>query len=60
MPAARHGQPISAHRAGLVQAWGSRLTLLALHSFPAGDASLPLLSTLAPVAFLSSGSRETI
>lgn len=60
MPAARHGQPIGAHRTWLVQAWRSRLALLALHSFSARDASLPLLSTLTPVAFLSSGSRETI
>lgn len=60
MPAARHGQPIGAHRTWLVQAWRSWLALLALHSFPAGDTSLPLLSALAPVTFLSSGSRETI
>lgn len=60
MPAARHGQPVGAHRTRLVQAWGSWLALLAFHSFPTGDAALPLLSTLALVAFLSSGSRETI
>lgn len=60
MPAARDGQPVGAHRAWLVQARRSRLAFLAFHSFPARNASLPLLSTLAPVAFLSSGSRETI
>lgn len=30
------------HRTWLVQAWRSRLTLLALHSFPARDATFPL------------------
>lgn len=60
MPAAGHGQPIGTHRTRLVQAWRSGFAFLALHSLPAGDPTLPLLSTLAPVTFFSSGSREAI
>lgn len=60
MPAARHGQPVRAHGAGLVKAWGARLSLLTFHSFPARNPSLPLLSTFTPVALFSPGSREAI
>lgn len=60
MPAARHGQPIGTHGTWLVQAWWSWFTLLALHPFSAWDTSIPLLPTLTAVAFLASGSRETI
>lgn len=60
MPAARNRQPILSHGTRLVQSWWPRLSLLALHSFPAGDTSLPLLSTLAAITFLSPGSREAI
>lgn len=30
------------HRTWLVQAWGSRLALLAFHSFPTWDTAIPL------------------
>lgn len=60
MPAARHRQPIGTHGTRLVQAWWSWLTLLTLHSFPARDSSLPLLSTLTPITFLSAGSGKAI
>lgn len=60
LPAARHGQPVSTHGARLVQAWWSWFPLLALYSFPARDTSVPLLSTLTSVTFLSSGSWEAI
>lgn len=60
MPAARHRQPVRAHRAWLVKARWAWLSLLALHSFPARNSSLSLLSTFASVALLSPGSRETI
>lgn len=60
MPATRHRQPIGAHRTWLVKAWWARLSLLALHAFPARNSSLPLLSTFTSVTLLSPGSREPI
>lgn len=60
MPATRHRQPVGAHRAWLVKAWWAWLSLLAFHSFPTRNSSLPLLSSFTSVAFLSPGSRETV